>query len=89
MGLLQDKAAVKKLFDELGPRYQNRAGGYTRILRLAEYRIGDGGTKAIIELVDNKVLERKLGAADTDADAAPAVETKSSKKGKKSATAGA
>ncbi len=89
MGLLQDKAAVKKLFDELGPRYQNRAGGYTRIMRLADYRIGDGGTKAMIELVDNKVLERKLGAADTDADAAPAVETKSSKKGKKSATAGA
>jgi len=64
MGLLQDRAAVKKLFDELGPRYQTRPGGYTRIMRLHDYRIGDGGSKAIIELVDNKVLERQLGAAD-------------------------
>ena len=64
MGLLQSKAAVKKLFDELGPRYANRKGGYTRILRLSGYRIGDGGTKAILELVDNNVLEQQLKAAE-------------------------
>ena len=58
--LLQDKAATRKLFDELGPRYANRNGGYTRIIRLPGYRIGDGGSKAILELVDNKVLEEQL-----------------------------
>lgn len=94
MGLLQSKDAVKKLFEELGPRYQSRPGGYTRILRLADYRIGDGGTKAILELVDNKVLERKLGAASQAEAPVEASEPKaaegSAKKGKKKgATAGA
>lgn len=58
--ILQDKEATRKLFDELGPRYANRPGGYTRIIRLPGYRIGDGGSKAILELVDNKVLEEQL-----------------------------
>ncbi len=57
---LQDKAATRKLFDELGPRFASRPGGYTRILRLPGYRIGDGGSKVILELVDNKVLEEQL-----------------------------
>lgn len=63
LALIQDKDAVRKLFRELGPRYANRPGGYTRILRLPGYRIGDGGTKALIELVDNDVLERQIKAA--------------------------
>jgi len=58
---LNDKEAAKKLFDELGPRYADRPGGYTRVMRLSSYRIGDGSPKAILELVDNKVLEQKLG----------------------------
>lgn len=61
---LQDKSAVKKLFDEIAPRYQNRAGGYVRILRLSDARIGDGSTRAILELVDNDVLERQIKAAE-------------------------
>ncbi len=70
MSVLQDKEAVRKLFEELGPRYANRPGGYTRTLRLSGYRIGDGGSKAIFELVDNQVLEAQLsaGAADDDED---------------------
>ena len=59
---LHDKDAAHKLFDELGPRYANRPGGYTRILRLSEHRVGDGGDRAILELVDNDVLKRKLEA---------------------------
>jgi len=65
VSFLQDKTAVKKLFDELGPRFANRPGGYTRILRMADYRIGDGGSKVVFELVDNKVLEAKIKTAET------------------------
>ncbi len=70
MAILQDKEAVRKLFDELGPRYANRPGGYTRTMRLSGYRIGDGGSKAIFELVDNEVLQTQLNRdVDTDEDA--------------------
>lgn len=64
--LLGDKACVRKLFDELGPRYKDRPGGYTRTLRLSGYRIGDGGSKAIFELVDNNVLENQLAQASAE-----------------------
>ncbi len=72
VSFLQDKDAVKKLFDVLGPRFATRPGGYTRILRLPGYRVGDGGTKAILELVDNTVLETKRKAREADAVAAGA-----------------
>ncbi|HEX4130351.1 MAG TPA: L17 family ribosomal protein [Pirellulales bacterium] len=49
--LLGNKRAVKILFDEIGPRFADRDGGYTRILRLAKPRLGDNGTRAIIEFV--------------------------------------
>jgi large subunit ribosomal protein L17 len=42
---------VSKLFEEIGPRYTERAGGYTRVLKLG-HRSGDGADVAIIELVD-------------------------------------
>jgi large subunit ribosomal protein L17 len=87
--LLQDKEAVKKLFDVIGPRYANRAGGYTRIMRMGDYRIGDGGSKAVFELVDNNVLERKLSAVSTESAEAPAEATPAKAKRSKKAGAGA
>ena len=49
--LLGDKQAVRILFDTVAPRFTDRPGGYTRILRLAKPRLGDAGTRAILEFV--------------------------------------
>jgi large subunit ribosomal protein L17 len=61
---LRDRAMVTKLFNELGPRYQSRPGGYTRILKMG-FRIGDNAPMAFVELVDRP---------EPKADEAPAVE---------------
>jgi large subunit ribosomal protein L17 len=53
---LRDKAAVGKLFTELGPRYQERPGGYIRILKCG-YRTGDKAPMAYVELVDRPVQD--------------------------------
>lgn len=52
----RDKAAVGKLFGELGPRYQERPGGYIRILKCG-YRAGDKAPMAYVELVDRPEVE--------------------------------
>jgi len=52
----RSKAAVGKLFDELGPRYQERPGGYIRILKCG-YRTGDKAPMAFVELVDRPHIE--------------------------------
>jgi large subunit ribosomal protein L17 len=54
---LRDKAAVGKLFSDLGVRYQSRPGGYIRILKCG-YRPGDNAPMAIVELVDRPVAEQ-------------------------------
>jgi large subunit ribosomal protein L17 len=48
---VRDIGTVKKLFDTIGPRYKERAGGYTRVLK-AGYRYGDSAPLAVIEFVD-------------------------------------
>jgi large subunit ribosomal protein L17 len=50
---------VKKLFDVLGPRYKERNGGYTRVLK-AGFRYGDSAPVAVIELVDRDVSAKGL-----------------------------
>jgi large subunit ribosomal protein L17 len=49
--MLGDKQAVRVLFDQVAPRFVDRNGGYTRILKLAKPRLGDAGTRAMIEFV--------------------------------------
>tara|TARA_B100001248_G_C27368098_1_gene450141 strand:- start:601 stop:963 length:363 start_codon:yes stop_codon:yes gene_type:complete len=53
---LRSKEAVGKLFSELGPRYQERPGGYLRILKCGT-RAGDNAPMAYVELVDREILE--------------------------------
>ncbi len=53
---LRDRAVVTKLFNELGPRYQARPGGYLRILKWG-FRPGDTAPMALVELVDRPNLE--------------------------------
>ena len=53
---LRDKAGVGKLFTELGPRYKERPGGYTRILKCG-FRPGDNAQMALVELVDRPIEE--------------------------------
>jgi large subunit ribosomal protein L17 len=50
--VLDNKDAVKRLFDEIGPSMQDRPGGYTRIMKLATPRLGDKGQRVIWELVN-------------------------------------
>ena len=62
---LRDEDMVKKLFDTLAPRYKDRAGGYTRVLK-AGFRYGDSAPRAVIELVDRDTSvkgKRGQGAA--------------------------
>jgi large subunit ribosomal protein L17 len=60
---LRSRRAVAKLFDELGPRYQNRPGGYLRILKIG-FRAGDKAPMAMVELVDRPAVDE---AEDEDA----------------------
>jgi len=60
---LRDRDIVMKLFKEIGPRYQTRPGGYTRILKMG-FRVGDNAPMAFVELVDRP---------DVAVDAAPDV----------------
>lgn len=63
--MVGDKTAVKVLFTEVAPRFASRKGGYTRIIRLAKPRLGDAGTRAVLEFVG--VRDRKAAAAPAPA----------------------
>ena len=58
-GVVRERSAVVKLFEILGPRYKERPGGYTRVMKLAKQRRGDSAEMAIIEFVDREGELRK------------------------------
>jgi large subunit ribosomal protein L17 len=87
---LNDPVVLQKLFEEIGPRYAERPGGYTRILRLSGNRKGDNAELAILELVDTKAKpkvrdtkkrkqRRRLLKAEEKAEAVAALEDAATK----------
>jgi large subunit ribosomal protein L17 len=73
-----DRKIVKKLFDDIGPRFKDRPGGYTRIIKRHERRLGDGGRTAFLELLKEgevKVRAKAPAAAPAPVVTAPAPET--------------
>ena len=60
----RDRDVVAKLFNEIGPRYKARPGGYTRILKMG-FRVGDNAPMAFVELVDRPEVAAAEGAAET------------------------
>jgi large subunit ribosomal protein L17 len=63
---LLDDAVARKVFDELGPRFSSRPGGYSRIIRFRN-RPGDGAEEAIIELMGSGLVEKRAEMAASEA----------------------
>jgi large subunit ribosomal protein L17 len=66
-----DRTVLKKLFDDIGPRFADRPGGYTRVVKRHERRLGDGGKTAYLELL--KAGEVKVQKRETPPAPAPRV----------------
>jgi large subunit ribosomal protein L17 len=58
---LRDRDSVTKLFNDLGPRFKTRPGGYTRILKMG-FRVGDNAPMALVELVDRAEVSPEVAA---------------------------
>ncbi len=89
VALLHDKDIVKKLFSEIAPKFADRVGGYTRLVRTA-YRAGDGASLAVLELVGREVQPKQIEAPvkkarKTKTEATPAAEKEAAPKKKVSA----
>src|SRR5688572_20171895 len=78
--MLGDKQAVQVLFDVVAPRFADRNGGYTRVLRLPKPRLGDAGTRAILEFVGvrDRIIARSPKPAFDSGDESSPSEPKTS-----------
>lgn len=65
--LLGDKKAARLVFEKIAPRYVDRPGGYTRILKLATPRLGDAGPRAVLEFVGAEVSAGRAKAPKVEA----------------------
>jgi len=86
---LPDREAVDKLFSELGPRFRDRPGGYTRVIKRHQRRLGDAGHTAFLELLkegETKVVARAPAPAPTPAPRVSERETPSETPAPESAT---
>lgn len=81
---LRDDVMLKKLFEVIGPRYKERQGGYTRVLK-AGFRYGDNAPLAIIELVDRDRTAKGKDSGPIGGDEAPAAPVAAEKPAKKAA----
>ena len=63
LSVIRDQQIVAKLFDQIGPRYKDRPGGYTRIIKIGS-RLGDNAPQSIIALVEEEVTSASSVAAD-------------------------
>ena len=52
------KTVVQKLFEEIAPKFADRPGGYTRIIKLSDFRIGDGGSLVLLQLLTEENVPR-------------------------------
>ncbi len=77
LAYVRSKTVVAKLFAELSPRYANRPGGYTRIVKLGSRR-GDNAPMSLVELVQ-EAYSPGVGAAESPATAAPEAQSEGSK----------
>jgi large subunit ribosomal protein L17 len=57
----RDLTVVQRLFKEVAPKFSARNGGYTRIIKLSDYRIGDGGSLVILQLLTDESVEKPAG----------------------------
>ncbi|MHC2069507.1 bL17 family ribosomal protein [Bremerella sp. T1] len=93
VAMLGNQRAVEILFDEVAPRFEDRDGGYTRILKLAKPRLGDAGIQAILEFVGNDrdrvktEAERPAFDNEEETAAAPAAEEAPAEESKEEAAA--
>jgi large subunit ribosomal protein L17 len=63
LSVIRDQKIVAKLFDQIGPRYKDRPGGYTRIVKIGS-RLGDNAPQSIIALVEEEITSQVSAAAD-------------------------